>query len=719
MYRSFFMKMTLIILSSMIICASPLICDASDAGSAGNQELQRDQSKDETGRQIKKAAELISTNSYRTAENILLDIINENPSERRQAIFLLGRLYKEEGSLEKAEDYMIKAVEAYPLLRDYSLKLLTDIYMTGGKYEKAVSTSRRINNRLLLQDSRQSEIKALLSLKSEKEAEEALSRYVEDYPSDWDYKLSLAMLMKDNAETVRAVSLLKEIYINAVPLSNSALEELKDMKADTFTKSEILKRADNLFEKYDFQKAEIEYQNALTLADEFEKDKVRLAIGMCQFKLKQYGKSVKSFEAVKTPEALYRQAHAFYRMDDIESFEKSKKEFEKNYPGDERMALLLLMEAEDFRRQDKYAEAERSFKGVLNNFHAKAEDALWGLGWMNYVSGNYRGASSYFSQLAAYEKSENYYKYLYWNARSNERAAEECLKHKVSSQLEDKAVCGDEGRDFFSGLPSDRSFYGYLIRMRLSPHSLDDRIEVSRPARPEGEAYERIEALALLGMRDEAVNEIIDLLKRNKDKNDFLYLGYKAMELGEYSKVIAFAEQKTNREFFPYSFPFGFGDIIEEYAGSRNVDKYLVAAVIREESRFDPKAESWAGAIGLMQLMPATAYRLKKDIHLLIKDRSEIQDVKKNILLGTHYLSLLIKEFKDLPLAIAAYNAGENTLKKWVAKYNKDDLIEFIENIPYKETKLYVKKVLRSYWRYRTINGLTVETSQVVAQGRS
>ena len=491
------------------------------------------------------------------------------------------------------------------------------------------------------------------------------------------------------------------------------------LKADTFLKGEILKRADNLFAKNNFQKAEIEYQKALVLADEFDKNKIIMDIGMCQFKLKQYSKSARTFEKVSTPEAMYWQAYSYYRIDNMELFQEVKQKLARDHPGDERIALLLLMQAEDLRRQDKYTEAGNRFKEVLDSFSAKAEDALWGLGWTSYMSGDYKNAANYFSKLAAFEKSENYYKYIYWQARSSEKAAEECRKQKTSSQFHDKAVCDSEGHDFFSGLPSDMSFYGYLIKMRSSSHIISEKTEIPRPARPHGEMYDRIDALALFGMRDEAVNEIIDLLNRNKDKNDFFYLGNKAMELGEYRKVIAFAEKATDREFFPYSFPLGFGDIIAESAGLQNVDKYLVAALIREESRFDPKAVSWAGAMGLMQLMPATAYRLKKDLKLHLAERSEIHDVKKNIMLGTHYLSMLIREFKQIPFAIAAYNAGENALKKWMAKYNDNDLVEFIENIPYKETRFYVKRVLKSYWRYRTINGLPVEASQIVTHGRS
>jgi soluble lytic murein transglycosylase len=702
----------------MFICIHPFICDASDLKADENPEVQQHVLFNEPDKEIKKASDLFNAKSYRKAEEILLDIVKNNSSERNKAVFLLGRLYMEEGSLEKAENYMVEAVNAYPLLRDYSLKMLIDIYMAAEKYEKAAGASRQINNNLLIQGARQSEIQALLSLKKDKEAKETLLRYVENYTFDWDRKLKLAMLMKDSGEIDQAVSLLKEIYINAVPLSNSALKELNKLKADTFLKGEILKRADNLFDKNNFQKAEIEYQKALMLADEYEKNKIIMDIGMCRFKLKQYTESARTFEKVSTPEAMYWQAYSYYRMDNSELFEKVKQELARDHPGDERIALLLLMQAEDFRRQDKYTEAGNRFREVLNSFPAKAEDALWGLGWAGYMSGDYKSAANYLSQLTAFEKSENYYKYIYWQARSSEKVAEECLKQKVSLQSHDKAVCDSEGRDFFSGLPSDLSFYGYLIKMRSSSHILFEKTEIPIPVRPHGDIYDRIEALELFGMRDEAVNEIIDLLKRNKDKNDFFYLGSKAMELGEYRKVIAFAEKATDREFLPYSYPLGFGDIITESAGLQNVDKYLVAAVIREESRFDPKAVSWAGAMGLMQLMPATAYRLKKDLKMHLGERSEIHDVKKNIMLGTHYLSMLIREFRQIPFAIAAYNAGENALKKWKAKYNANDLVEFIENIPYKETRFYVKRVLKSYWRYRTINGLPVEASQIAAQGR-
>ncbi|MBI5740361.1 MAG: transglycosylase SLT domain-containing protein [Nitrospirae bacterium] len=679
-------------------------CIASGPEADGNGDLE--------GR-LRGAAELIKSRSYKDAEDVLLEIERSGLGERQKAYFLLGRLYREAGPFDKAENYLLKAADTYPLLKNYALILLADTYMDAGTFENVISTAGQIKGRLLAQRATRAEVKALLALKKEKEARDVLSQYIEAYPSDWEYKLTLAVLLDKSEQAVR---LLKDIYINAVPESNSALKELELLKSDTFTKDEILKRADKLYEKLNFQRAETEYESALKLAGKAEKDRIRFSLGMCRFKMKQYDRAAETFGMVKSAEALYYKGWAFHRTDNSADFGKIKKEFRKKYPGDERLARLLIMEAEELGRRGRVEDSGKNYNEVIDKFPAKKEEALWGAAWLNYISGRYSAALQYFSQLATYEKSGNYYMYLYWKARTHERATSECLKHKVSAQPDDNVTCDSEGIDFFSGLPHDRSFYGYLIKMRSPGRSLQERMELAGPARPEGDTYDRIEALALLGMRDEAVSEIIDALKHNKNRNDFLYLGRIAMGLGEYRKIIAVAEKEEGREFLPYSFPFGFDNIIEAASASQDVDKYLVAAVIREESRFDPKAVSWAGAMGLMQLMPATANRLKKDVGLRLDDDSEIHDVDKNVLLGAHYLSILIDEFGDVPFALAAYNAGENALKRWQEKYYRDDLIEFIENIPYKETRSYVKKVLRSYWQYRALNGLPLEGPQMTAK---
>lgn len=683
-----------------------MILPAADISSAETQAS--------SGGGIRAAAELFRSRSYQKAEDMLLGLAGSGDRDSGMARFLLGKLYLEQGSPGKAAEHFTMAAEEYPLLRDYALKYLVDIYKRTEEPGKVVETSRKIRSSLLAQSARQAEISALISLGKKDEALQALSNYVGAYPADWDHKLTFAMHLKDSGETERAVAVLKDIYIHAAPPSNSALSELKKLKGDSFTKDELRSRADSLFEKNNFERAETEYQNIYRLSrDDAEKDRVRFSIGMCQFRTKQYTKAAATFSSVDTPEALHYQGWAYHRTDNRAGFEKAIKEFAEKYPSDDRLALLLLMDADAFRSAGDLTNAAKRYQEVVTRFPEKSEDALWGLAWMRYVNGEFDEAHRYFSQLVSFQKSDNYYKHLYWNARSMEKAAGACGKRGGEEQA--GRPCEDGTKDFFSGLPADNSFYGYLIRMRAVSAVQTDKAGMIRTTKPEGELYDRIEALALAGMDGEAVSEIIPSLRRGS--HDFWYLANRAMELGEYRRIIALTERETESEFLPYSYPFGFGEHIEEAASRRNIDKYLVAAVIREESRFDPQALSWAGARGLMQLMPATAYGLKKELKLQLRDRTEIHDPQKNILMGTHYLSGLMREYSAAPLAIAAYNAGERPLKKWMAKYGTDDLIEFIENIPYRETRYYVKRVLKSYWRYRSINGLPVEGHQVFAAG--
>jgi len=662
--------------------------------------------------QFKEAVNLINLKSYKEAEAILLEFTNDE-SWREKAYFLLGKLYKEQGSFDKAEEYLRKSAEPGFLLKDYALKLLTDIYIAREEFNKAVEVARQIQSKTMLQEAKQSEITALIALKDEETAVNVLSQYIMEYPMEWSSRLLLGKLLV-NKKRDKATSLFKELYINATPFATDALRELEAMNADKFTNEEMLKRAENFFKNGNFQRAEITYENVLKgISDSKMKDEIRFTIGMCQFNQKRYNIAAKSFGLIKSPEAMYWQARALYRIDDIEGFNEVIRKFERAYPKNRYLAELLLILADKKRRAGKLNEAEKLFKRILNEFPEKAENVLWGVGWMNYANGNYKESIKNFSKLTSSIKGIG--QYLYWEAKNREMLSKDCMLQKASlnpeqgeSDMED-SVCREGVNDAYNILLKDTGYYGFLAKARLNKSDVFDKIEVSKPGVPEGKTYERIEMLRFLGMNEEVIEEVKMAVKSTKVSEEFKYLGQTAIELGEYKSIIYLVEDITNEEFLPFSYPLGFWDIVKDAAESSGVDPYLVVAMIREESRFDSQAVSTAGAVGLMQLMPFTAHRIKEELQIELRDNSGLYDVKKNIFIGTHYLSLLIREFKEIPLAVAAYNAGENTLRKWLLDSNHKGIEEFIEDIPYRETRNYVKRVLRSYWQYRFMNGLSIK----------
>jgi len=652
---------------------------------------------------FKKAVKLLNTRSYKDAENVLLGFM-ANDLWKEKTSFLLGRLYKEQGFLDKAEDYLKKAAVQDFLLRDYVLRELAGLYISAGEFDKALETARQVRNETLLREAGKLEFTALLGLKRDEEAMRILDHYIRKYPDDTDSELALARLFKSKGEKEKAIILLKNIYINATTLSADALEELEAMDADTFTREEMLKTSENLFAKSDFKRAEAAYRKILKdISGLTMRDRVRFAIGMCQFRQKKYGAAAESFGLIKTPKAMFWKARSLYRFDDRNGFIAVIKDVERKYPGNKYLAELLLILADDLRRAGNLSESEKTFRKILKAFPGKVEDVFWGLGWMSYTNREYEKAAGYFSKLTSSGKKRDYYKYIYWEAKSRDMLSEDCLKQKNEGDCPVK----DKNTDAYTKVSADKGYYGFLARRHFSAPETPDKIELVKPAVPEGRAYKRIETLKFLGLDKEAVKEINLLLRHTKELMEFKYLSYTAINAGGYKEIIYLVEDSENREYLPFSYPLGYWDIVKEAAGKESVDAYLVEALIREESRFDPGAVSGAGAVGLMQLMPSTAHRMKKDLKIELNDDSEIYDIEKNIFIGTYYLSLLIKEFNELSLAVAAYNAGESALRGWLATSKHRDLEEFIEDIPYKETRKYVKKVLRSYWQYRAINGLS------------
>ena len=175
---------------------------------------------------------------------------------------------------------------------------------------------------------------------------------------------------------------------------------------------------------------------------------------------------------------------------------------------------------------------------------------------------------------------------------------------------------------------------------------------------------------------------------------------------GAYGRSLQLANQlpSSRSERDLYRYPLAFWDLIQQKAQDRGLDPYLVLALIRQESLFDTRARSPAAAIGLMQLIPPTAARVAKQLGLAAPSQETLFEPEVNLTLGTQYLKDLLQRYSNnWYKAIAAYNAGEAAVDRWEREIVTDDIEEFVERIPYVETRGYVKLVLRNHQIYKRL----------------
>lgn len=161
-------------------------------------------------------------------------------------------------------------------------------------------------------------------------------------------------------------------------------------------------------------------------------------------------------------------------------------------------------------------------------------------------------------------------------------------------------------------------------------------------------------------------------------------------------------KDKIQKIFYPKTYE----EIVSIYSDEYGVDENLIFAVIKAESDFQEDAVSHKDALGLMQIMKETAEDVARKYNIEIdfnNSEKEILKIQNNIKIGTKYLAVLLEKYKNKEVAVAAYNAGIGTVDNWIEKgIIKSDGSD-IENIPYKETNNYVRKILRNYKIYQDL----------------
>lgn len=645
------------------------------------------------GKEFALAYSLFSQGDFSQAEEIFRKAVETKAPLEDYSLYFLGTIAFHRGALEESRRYLSQLKRGFPqsVWSNRADLQLAKISLANRDYPRALA-----------------ELGALTAAKPKKEVqEEAL--YLTGQAQE---------LLRDRMQAYSAYQELRR----ASPLSSwaaSARKEVRRLRGQApelfaLTRVEpLLQEGELLLREREYQEAERLYRRLLALVPKGPL-RPRFLMGLANVlraARKREEAAVPLAEiasgypgSAEAPAALYALAESYWNRDeDAKALDYFKRLLER-YPKSAFADLAQMAVARIHESLGKPAEALRLYQSLSKLFPASRlrEEAQWSAAWIHYLQADYERAAIAFGSLAA-EKGEGRYKLaaLYWQARSRQKmgrleeakqlflqilAAEEESYYKgPAAQWLEKmgAPVGEPKTVAAKPLPEPPSSLGAERQFHLSRARELARLSLHQLATAELDAVNN-------GNQDEAAWKI--LLMREYARN------------GAYLRSVPMANAipYSSEELARYRYPLAYWETIQKLAGERKVDPYLVVALIRQESLFDPRALSPAPAFGLMQLLPSTAARAATQLGL--PQRQDLFEAHLNLTLGTYHLKELLQRYSNNPVkAIAAYNAGESAVARWERQTSAGDEDEFIERIPYRETRLYVKLVLRNYRVYRKI----------------
>jgi soluble lytic murein transglycosylase len=585
---------------------------------------------------------------------------------------------------EEAASGFALAKEETPVIGDYALFFRARALKELDKKDLALESLNALLDAYPSSPLIRKAKKLRISLSPDEALPPLLKEYVEIYPEDEEISFKYALSLKEAGKPEEADPIFAKLYTRGGKYSVEAGKGLS--RAPLI--SEMLARAENLLKNLRFDEAGKELEMAALLGGgagrDVEKNPVLMLQAKSLFMRKRYPEAAEKYLLGGD---MLEAARSYYRAGDEASLDKTLEGLVSS--GEDRACWVLLAYAAKKRRSGEYEDAIKLLEKSMGSFPARMEETLWELGWLHYMKKDYGKAFAYFSQLEfEYENPA----YKYWKARAMGRL-------------------GGDASDIYRKLASGGSYYSVLARIRfkepapapLVPASYDPaKAAGAEVAGMEQADMTRVNMLLEAGLSDEAVSELSLMADKSFEPRTIMTICERLKQLGAYRKAILIAAklppELQSKEIL---YPAAFWREVEGASAKNDIDPYLVLSVMREESKFQPDVSSPAGALGLMQLMPDTAQVLARALKITLEGTESIYRVENNIELGTFYLKKLLSEFGSVPLALAAYNAGESTVKGWAeaGKYEAPD--EFIEDIPYVETKNYVKRIIGTYYNYR------------------
>lgn len=622
---------------------------------------------------------------------------------------------------EEAAALLADAEQRLPMVADYAAFFQAEALLKLKRYPAASAKAASIQSSFPSSKNVRRSEKLLADILYEaadyKGALKSYQSFLEKYPSGGDAVdagYQSARCREELGDAAGALLIYRSIWLNspASPLAARSQERLKQLespalKISPYSAEELLKRASALY-------AQGEYSASLNTLEMIPGESMSAAVssrvdlrsGMARYRLKQYKQAEKQLaKAAASPlpgvnsEARFWLAKCLERQDLKEraltlylelAAEGKKQEFADN----------ALIEAAGMKRSlGQYPEAARLFDQAarLSSDSKAVAGLVWNSGWCRYLAGEYSAAADVFKELLADETQRE--RALYWLGRTLEKNGD--------------SVAASYYRTLLAEYPA--GFYATWHReqkgMKDPREPLGNRDPLAELPLPAG--FDKARLLASLGMVEEARGEMAATRKNNGEKKgQFPSLARAYLEMRDYGSAISLfmqnrpiAWEKSTLPLWTAGYPRAYTELVSRNAALNGLSEGLVYALIRAESGFAPAIKSSAGAIGLMQMMPATAKMTAREKGDFNPQRLTVPEF--NIRLGTKHLNDLMKEHDgDVVYMAAAYNAGSGALERWKKSYKGLEKDEFIESIPYQETRDYVKKVYASSATYRQLYGL-------------
>jgi soluble lytic murein transglycosylase len=620
-------------------------------------------------------------------------------------------------------------------LGDYVNFYLGTAYYQTGRQAEAVATlggfDKAYPDSLLYRDAHVTYANALVADGRAQEAVELLEH--DRQPIRADLELALGRAYEVAGQPAEALRIFRNLYFT-MPLTWEAIQaegDLKKLAATPETQppsfAERRTRAELLAKGKQYNDAANDYRGLLNDAGPENRVAIQLAMADALRHAGREKEAKKALESIPatTPEInaqrLFNLGEIARSANDDDSFLRILDQLRQTAPTSTWLEQALLSAGNIYLLRHDYDRAIDSFRELQQRFPngGRASYALWKASWLSLRQGRRADAEKGFDdQIAVYPSSGEIPAALYWRGRLAEEDGEPAKARAYYQKVSDRFrnyYYGEIARQQLKKLKSDSDPVHYAVLDGIPPIDPSTKVTAD-PVPTDNLRVQKAQLLANGSLLDCAVRE----LRAAADEGNGNWLAPETAHLyadaGRYDLAIEILKKAVPgyfavdlpslpRPYWEALFPKAYWVDLKRFSSDNALDPYMVAALIRQESEFNPSAVSRANAVGLMQLLPKVGKQVAKQEKLKHFSNNELFTPGTNLQLGTRYFRSMVDKFGAFEYALAAYNAGAERVQTWLGQGKYRDAQEFVESIPFTETREYVQAILRNANVYRQLYG--------------